>query len=264
MSSVARLAGFAVAALAVVACATSPTGRSQIKFKSDAEMAEMGEQAFAQIKAQTRQSRDAQAKEVVNCVVANVIRALPAKERLGWEVVVFDDNMVNAFALPGRKVGVYEGIFRVARNQDQLATVLGHEVAHVLADHANERVSTSTLASGATRALAAGAGYYAGQHAMGLLGVGLQMGVLMPFNRKQESEADEYGLELMAEAGFDPGQSIPLWENMAKVQSEAPPEFLSTHPSGETRIKDLRALLPEAHKLQEQAAAAGAKPDCKF
>lgn len=256
----------ALASAALVwACATSPTGRTQIKFVSEAEMAQMGEQAFAQIKGQSRQSRDAQATELVNCVAGHIIRTLPAKQRLGWEVVVFDDNMVNAFALPGRKIGVYEGIFRVARNQHQLATVLGHEVAHVTAEHANERVSTSSLASNATQILAAGAGSLAGQQAMGLLGVGLQMGVLMPFNRKQESEADEIGLQYMAKAGFDPGQSIPLWENMARVQGgEGPPEFLSTHPSGERRMKDLNARLPEAQSLQKEAVEGGAEPDCGF
>ncbi len=255
-----------LAAAAVTwACATSPTGRGQILYMSESDMADMGEQAFAQIKAENRISRDPQANQIIRCVANRIIATLPGRQKLGWEVVVFDDNMVNAFALPGNKIGVYEGIFRVARNQDQLATVIGHEVAHVMARHANERVSTSTLASSATQILAAGATSAVNAQAIGLLGAGVQYGVLMPFNRTQESEADVLGLDYMAQAGFDPDQSIPLWQNMERVQGgEAPPEFLSTHPSGETRMKTLKKHLPEARKLAEEARAAGRIPDCGF
>lgn len=262
---VSRIVLMLAAAAVTWGCATSPTGRSQILYMSDSDMAEMGEQAFAEIKARNALSRDPQATQVIQCVASRIIATLPGKEKLGWEIAVFDDNMVNAFALPGNKIGVYEGIFRVARNQDQLATVIGHEVAHVTARHANERVSTSNLASGATQVLAAGTGSYAGAQAVGLLGAGVQFGVLMPFNRKQESEADIVGLEYMARAGFDPAQSIPLWENMGRVQGgEEPPEFLSTHPSGDTRLKELRARLPEAQKLADEARAKGLNPDCGF
>lgn len=252
-------------AAAVWGCATSPTGRGQILYMSESEMAQMGEQAFAEIKAQNATSRDIQAQQIIQCVAGRIIGTLPGKEKLGWEVAVFDDNMVNAFALPGNKIGVYEGIFRVARNQDQLATVIGHEVAHVMARHANERVSTQSLASSATQVLAAGAGSAVNAQAIGLLGAGVQFGVLMPFNRKQESEADVIGLEYMAKAGFNPEQAIPLWENMERVQGgEAPPEFLSTHPSGESRMKVLKSELPGAKKLAEEARAKGLKPDCGF
>lgn len=254
-----------VAAAVTWGCATSPTGRGQILYMSENEMAEMGEQAFTQIKANTNRSRDLQANQVIQCVAGKIIGTLPGKAKLGWEVVVFDDNMVNAFALPGNKIGVYEGIFRVARNQHQLATVLGHEVAHVTARHANERVSTQNLASSATQVLAAGSGSAVNAQAIGLLGAGVQFGVLMPFNRTQESEADVVGLEYMARAGFDPEQAIPLWENMDRIQgSESPPEFLSTHPSGESRMSTLKAEMPGALKLAEEARARGLDPDCGF
>jgi predicted Zn-dependent protease len=255
------------AALAVsatlAACGTSPTGRPQIKFKSEDEMAAMGEQSFQQIRAQTPASRDQQATAIVNCVATAIIGQLPVKQRFGWEVVVFDSNQVNAFALPGRKIGVFEGIFRVARNQDQLATVIGHEVAHVIAQHANERVSTSTAAGFGAQAVSAGGG--AGGAAAGAaLGVGLQYGVLMPFNRKQETEADVLGLDLMAKAGFDPRQSLPLWENMERQTGEKPAEFVSTHPSGETRSLNLNNQLPIALEFYEEAKKSQLIPDCGF
>ena len=134
-----------VAALVIVAvstlaasCSTSPTGRKQLTVFSEEKMDAMGEQSFAQIKAQTPSSRDGEAIRIVNCVASAITERLPAEERgHGWEVWVFDGNMVNAFALPGRKIGVYEGIFRAARNQDQLAAVIGHEIAHVTSRHAN-------------------------------------------------------------------------------------------------------------------------------
>jgi predicted Zn-dependent protease len=142
-----RITALIVTTLLVIGCASSPTGRPQLAFKSEREMRQMGEQAFTQIKAQTPLSRDGQAIRIVLCVAEAITSRLPAEQRgAGWEVLVFDGNAVNAFALPGNKIGVYEGIFRAARNQDQLAAVIGHEVAHVTARHANERVSTTYAA----------------------------------------------------------------------------------------------------------------------
>lgn len=262
-----RAAIVLAAALTAAACSTSPTGRSQLAFMSEREMQQMGEQTFTQIKAQTPQSRDGESIRVILCVAEAITSRLPADQRgAGWEVVVFDDNAVNAFALPGNKIGVYEGIFRAARNQDQLAAVIGHEVAHVIAHHANERVSTATAAQmgvSVAQAAAGGSGSAGGQVA-GLLGAGATVGVILPFNRKQESEADVVGLDLMARAGFNPAQAIPLWENMARIGQEKPPEFLSTHPSDETRLNGLKKALPEAEKLYAEAQAKGFQPSCGF
>ena len=135
-----------LATLAVVAgCAMSPTGRPQLAIYSETKMDEMGQQAFSEIKAQTPLSRDSEAIRIVRCVAFAITERLPAEQRShGWEVLVFKGNQVNAFALPGRKIGVYEGIFRVAHNQHQLAAVIGHEIAHVTSRHANERVSTAS------------------------------------------------------------------------------------------------------------------------
>jgi predicted Zn-dependent protease len=255
------------AVLSATACSTSPTGRAQLAFMSERDMVEMGEQAFLQIQSQTPVSRDQQAIAIVRCIANSIVRHLPADDRgAGWDVVVFDGNAVNAFALPGNKIGVYEGIFRAARNQDQLAAVIGHEVAHVTSQHANERVSTTyatQMGVNIAQSAAGGSGTYSGQ-LMGLLGAGATVGVILPFNRKQETEADIVGLDYMARAGFNPEQAVPLWENMGRIGKEKPPEFLSTHPSDETRMKNLRAKIPASTKLYQEALEKGFQPDCGF
>ena len=152
----------------------------------------------------------------------------------------------------------------MARNQDQLATVLGHEVAHVLAEHGNERVSTAFAAQAGVDLVGkiSGSATPTQQQLLGLLGLGAQVGVLLPFSRAQESEADSLGLDLMARAGFDPRESIQLWKNMSDAGGGQPPEFLSTHPSHGTRIEDLTARMPDARVLSEQARAQGRRPAC--
>jgi predicted Zn-dependent protease len=178
-------------------------------------------------------------------------------------VVVFNDKAANAFALPGGKIGVYTGLLQVAQTQDQLAAVIGHEVAHVTAQHANERVSTAFAAEAGLNVVdAIYGGTSSGRNAMALLGLGTQVGVLMPFGRAQESEADLLGLDLMARVGFDPREAVTLWQNMARSGGGAPPEFLSTHPSHATRIEDLQKRMPEALKLYDAARVAGRKPKC--
>jgi predicted Zn-dependent protease len=180
-----------------------------------------------------------------------------------WEVVVFEEESANAFALPGGKIGVHTGLLDVATNQHQLATVLGHEVAHVLAEHGNERVSTQLATQGGLELIQAisGPASPTKNAALAALGLGAQVGVLLPFSRAQESEADTIGLELMARAGFDPRQGPVLWENMSR-QGGQPPEFLSTHPSGDTRIRSLEAQVPEVMPVYERARSAGRRPSC--
>jgi len=175
-----------------------------------------------------------------------------------WEVVVFEEEEPNAFALPGGKIGVNTGIVKVAKSQDQLATVLGHEVAHVIAHHANERVSQQAVAG----TLMQVAGATLDPRLAAALGAGAQVGVLLPFSRTQESEADLVGLDLMASAGFDPRASVEFWQNMEKAGGAGTPEFLSTHPSGSTRMSDLRNRLPQAMQLYDQATQAGRRPRC--
>ncbi|MBJ19561.1 MAG: M48 family metallopeptidase [bacterium] len=254
-----------------VGCATSPTGRSQLILHSADQMAQMGTSAFTEMKSKTPRSSNSSQTALVRCVANSITSILtPADTRsvsVGqWEVELFDDPTANAFALPGGKMGVHTGLLDVATTPAQLAAVMGHEVAHVLARHGNERISQSTSAQVVMGAVAvmAGADTPARQQAMAALGLGVQYGILMPFGRGQESEADIVGLGLMARAGFDPRQSVTLWQNMARASSgQAPPEFMSTHPSNQTRISDLRAAMPQAIVLYDRAVSTGHRANCQ-
>jgi predicted Zn-dependent protease len=261
-----RLILFAAAAT-LTACATSPTGRDQLILFPDDQVAQMGVTAYQELKNSTPVTRDSSASQYVGCVANALTGALPGGSAIQpeqWEVTVFADDQINAFALPGGKIGVYQGLLAVAENQDQLATVVAHEIAHVLSRHSNERISTQYATSTGLElaSVLAGQSTPAKQTLFGLLGVGAQVGVLLPFGRRQESEADIVGLELMARAGFDPGQSVDLWRNMNAAGGGGPPEFLSTHPSGETRIRTLQRHIPDVLPLAEQARAGGSRPDC--
>ncbi len=248
----------------ILACETSPTGRRQLSLVSDAQLEQMSVSAFAQMKQQTPVSKDAKVNNYVRCIADAITTTLP--EHRSWETVVFEDKTANAFALPGGKIGVHTGLLTVAKSQSQLATVIGHEVAHVLANHSKERLSEQLAAqSGITLAsiLLAGEGNQRDskyQMAMAAIGLGAQYGLLLPHSRAQESEADILGLDLMAKAGFDPSESIPLWQNMAAQGGGRTPEFMSTHPSHGTRIENLGAHLPQARVYYQQAAR---KPNCR-
>lgn len=253
-----------ILAVAVVACTTSPTGRRQLHLFPESQMTEMGATAFLQMQEQVSVDKNPVVNRYVECVADAITAQLP--ESRDWEVRVFNDDTANAFALPGGKIGVHTGLFKVAKTPDQLATVLGHEVGHVLAEHSNERVSTAFATNAGlqvVQALAGGGGSAEQQMAMGLLGLGAQFGILLPFSRTQESEADTIGLQLMAKAGFDPRASVALWENMEQAGGEQPPEFLSTHPSHGHRISNLQKRMPAAIKLYEQARASGRAPNCR-
>ncbi len=248
-----------------VACATSPLGRRQLMIFPEAEMARMGATAYDQMKSKLPPSRDAALNAGVRCVAGAITAELDSPwKHLGWEVTVFEEPSPNAFALPGGKIGVHTGLMEVARNQDQLATVLGHEVAHVVAGHANERVSTAFATQTGLDLAAAlsGAASPTQRQLLGLLGLGAQIGVILPFSRTQEREADLLGLDLMAKAGFDPRQSVQPWRNMSAAGGARPPEFLSTHPSHGTRIQELSQRMPSAALLREGARAQGRQPSC--
>lgn len=260
---------FTVALVAVVvgACATSPTGRRQLQLFAPDEMAQMGDAAYQEIQKQTPTAESAADREYVNCVLEHLSRVVPKPVDGGeWQLTVFEEpDSINAFALPGGNVGVYTGLLKVTENQSQLAAVVGHELAHVQANHGNARLSTQYATQAGLGLLAALAGAGADgekQQIMSLLGVGATVGVILPFSRSQESEADVIGLRYMAEAGFDPRESIALWRNMMAAGGGGAPEFLSTHPAGETRIETLERNMPEAMGLYEQARAQGRTPDC--
>lgn len=243
-------------------CASSPTGRQQLRFFPPAEVQAMGIAAFDELKKETPQTTDPRLNRYVGCI-ANAITA-EIQGSGNWEVVVFQDEAANAFALPGGKIGVYTGMLKVAANQDQLAAVIGHEVAHVISEHPNERISTDYATQAGLQKIGEwfGGGQAANPQLMGLLGMGAQVGLILPFSRTQETEADVVGLNLMARAGFDPRQSVTLWQNMAQQGGPTPPEILSTHPASQTRITELSDAMPQVLPLYEHAQAQGKRPRC--
>ncbi|KTD97741.1 MULTISPECIES: M48 family metallopeptidase [unclassified Pseudoalteromonas] len=257
----------ALIATAVLAgCKTSPTGRTQIALYSDQQMSEMGTASFADMKKNQPINKDPKTNTYVNCIANKVIAVLPNEyASQNWEVVVFEDDSANAFALPGGYIGVHTGLLKIATNQDQVATVLGHEVGHVIAEHSNERVSQSSLLSTGMQlgsvALEMGNVQYRNEIMQGL-GLGAQYGVVLPFSRSHESEADTIGLELMAQAGFNPKESVTLWQNMSQAGSGATPEFLSTHPAPTSRIANLQSQMTKALSKQNSANSQGKRPQC--
>ena len=253
-----RLIASILICLVVAACATSPTGRHQLKLFSEDTIAKMGVTSYQQMKQKEPIDSTTADNRYVKCV-ADAITDVTGGE---WEVTVFKDDQVNAFALPGGKIGVYSGLLDVAKGDDQLAAVIGHEVGHVLAGHGNERISQQYATQGGLQVVSAflgGAGGTGSQQLMALMGLGAQVGILPPFSRAQESEADLIGLELMARAGFDPRQSVELWKNMSASGGQQPSEFLSTHPSDNTRISNLQSHMEKAIQLYQQAPT---HPNC--
>lgn len=249
-----------------VGCATSPTGRSQLILLPDDQMATLGAQAFDQMKVDEPVSSDPALNQYVQCISNAILSGSGLDSSGAWEIVVFDSDQVNAFALPGAKIGVYTGMIRFAQNQDQLAAVVGHEIGHVVARHSNERVSEQQAAAIAQGGLAMVLeGFQTNPNTRNAilagLGVGHQFGRALPHSRTQESEADVIGLDLMASAGFDPSAAPALWDSMA-ARGESPPEFMSTHPAPDRRAADLRARVPDVQSKYDGARRLGRRPAC--
>jgi predicted Zn-dependent protease len=250
--------------LLLAGCATAPyTGRRQLLFTSEGSESRMGYQAFQQIKHKYQVDRDPE----VNALVTRVGRRIAAAAQrpdYHWEFVVLEGKEANAFCLPGGKVGVFTGILKYTRNEAGMATVISHEVAHALARHAGERMSQSTLAQvgGLGLGLAlGGVGSAAGSAIMQGYSLGTQFGILLPYSRSQEYEADHIGVILMAKAGYDPAQAVEFWKRMMAGDKGAKmPQFMSTHPNDASRIRELEAFLPEARKYYVPAHAAPVCP----
>ncbi|MFC0444454.1 M48 family metallopeptidase [Pseudidiomarina halophila] len=254
----------ATALVGLVACTQSPTGRSQLQLFSSDEIAQLGAQSYNTLKEKEKISTDPAINRYVQCISDDLIAALPSPwAQQQWEVTVFDSEAVNAFALPGGKIGVYTGLIEVAENASQLAAVIGHEIGHVIAGHSNERMSNQ-FAAGLGLQLG---GALIGQEmeseqaamVMGVLGLGVQLGYILPYSRIHESESDELGLRYMAAAGYDPREAAELWRNMAKQGGPKPPEFLSTHPSPQTRVDKLEELAVDAMSTYRQAPKASCR-----
>jgi predicted Zn-dependent protease len=228
------------ALLGLAGCATNPeTGRSQLLLVGDSELSQMALSAWTEMKAKTPISRDpAAGTRVVR--VGTKIQNAAGRGGEAWEFVVFDTKDLNAFVLPGGRVGVYKGLLDFVENDDQLAAVLGHETGHVTAHHAAERASQQMAAQ---LAGSVAGSVLKGSTAAGIFGMGAQYGVLMPYARTQESEADKLGVDYMYRAGYDVRQSVRLWERMGQSGASRPPEVLSTHPDPANRMAALREYI---------------------
>ena len=235
------------------------TGRKSHVGMSAQQEAALGYQTYSQVLSQSRPVNSGPEVQIVRTVADRLAKVTgEAGRNYQWEVSLIQDDKVNAFCLPGGKIVVYTGILPVAQNDAALATVMGHEMAHATSRHGAQRVLQQNLTQTAMMGVAVSLSDmdYGKQRAvMGALGAGAQFGILMPFGRKHESEADDIGLTYMARAGYDPQESLRFWQRMEQAGRVAPPEFLSTHPSHGTRIQQLQALMPKA--LEEYKRAGG-------
>ena len=225
------------------------TGRSQVNLVSESDEKKLGVDAYQDILKKTPLSKN-QAWQAQLKRVGQRISAAAAKPDYQWEFNVLQGKEVNAFCLPGGKVAFWEGIMPVAQDDNGIAVIMGHEVAHALAHHGAERMTQSMGAQVLGELLSAGVGVVNPAYTEAFsqaYGLGVNVGVILPYGRSQESEADHIGLILMAKAGYDPSTAVPFWERMSKLQQGGtPPEFLSTHPSDATRIEQIKQWLPEA------------------
>jgi predicted Zn-dependent protease len=255
-----------IAFLLLLECSTVPiTGRKQLSLIPQSEMLSMSYQQYDDFLKSNKISTDQQNTQMVKRVGGKIQKAVETfftqnnmsgyLQDFQWEFNLVESEEVNAWCMPGGKVVVYSGILPVTQNEAGLAVVMGHEIAHAIAEHGNERMSQQLLAQMGGMALATALQNKPEQTQalwMTAFGLGAQVGVLLPFSRTQESEADQLGLIFMAMAGYDPNEAVTFWQRMSAGKSGSPPEFLSTHPSDETRIKNLQKLVPEAMKYYQQ------------
>ncbi|MFP4071575.1 MAG: M48 family metallopeptidase [Desulfovibrionales bacterium] len=231
------------------ACATAPyTGRSQLMLVPEEQAAAMGEQAAEQILQQERKSTNQDYVAMVERVGQRIV-SVTEQTPYTWQFHTIAGDQANAFALPGGYVFIYEGIFKYADSEAKLATVIAHEIAHVLVDHGSERMSMQLLSQlGETAAKTALSiqSPTATQAFDVAYGLASNVGVILPYSRQQELEADKVGLVLMAKAGYDPRAAIDFWQAMSSEKGAEPPVFLSTHPTGAQRIEQIRQFMPEA------------------
>jgi predicted Zn-dependent protease len=248
-------------AMLIVACSTVPlTGRRQLNFIPQADMLAMSFQQYDTFLKENPVSADKVNDAMVKRVGGRVQKAVEqyfAQQNMSghlsgyqWEFNLVQSDQVNAWCMPGGKVVVYTGILPVVKDETGLAVVMGHEIAHAIAEHGNERMSQQLLqqAGGTALSIAMRDKPQETQALwMTVYGVGTQLGALLPYSRLQESEADQLGLIFMAMAGYDPNAAIPFWQRMSALnKGQAPPEFLSTHPSDATRIRKIQELIPSA------------------
>jgi len=250
-----------IAAFVLVACSTVPiTGRKQLDLVPNSTMLSTSFQEYDKFLGEHKLSTNQEQTQMVKRVGTSIQKAVEQyfqQKNLSnqlngyaWEFNLVESEEVNAWCMPGGKVVVYTGILPITRDEAGLATVMGHEIAHAVARHGNERMSQGLLTQMGGMALAVALEQNPSQTSqlwMAVYGMGSQVGILLPYSRLHESEADHLGLIFMAMAGYDPNKAVEFWQRMSQMKGgQAPPEFLSTHPSDETRIRKIREFLPEA------------------
>jgi predicted Zn-dependent protease len=254
---------FLVAILVLTGCSTVPiTGRRQLSFIPQGELMTLSDQNYKQVLSQSKLSTDASWNQKVAEVGQKIAGSAETFMRENgmekdlknykWEFnLIQDDKTVNAFCMPGGKIVVYTGILPVVRDENGLATVMSHEVAHAIANHGGERMSQELVVQAGGMGLAQitkSKPVLAQKILMQAYGAGSQVGILLPYSRSHESEADHIGLILMARAGYDPKTAVAFWERMSSLGGAKPPEMLSTHPANARRIADINKEIPEAEK----------------
>lgn len=250
--------------LLLFACSTVPvTGRRSLNILPDSQLASLSLQQYTDVLKNSKLSNDPVKIQTVKRVGERIARATEEffrENRMEGEIqnykwefnVIDDDKVINAWCMPGGKVAVYTGIFPIAQDDTGLAVVMGHEIAHAIAKHGNERMSQGLLAQVGAVGLQAALSSHPAETTQiftAAYGLGANYGLILPYSRLQESEADHIGLILMAKAGYDPRKAVPFWERMNKSGGGRQPEFLSTHPAPETRIKQIESEVPEAMKF---------------
>lgn len=254
---------FLISLAVVIGCSTVPiTGRRQISFIPQNQLLSSSLESYKQVLSESKLSQDEQKKQMVVDVgkrIASSAEQFMRENKMEKEIknyqwefnLIQDDETVNAFCMPGGKIVVYTGILPVTQDEDGLAVVMGHEVAHALANHSGERMSQLMIVKMGETTLSSALSKYP-QQTQSLMqqayGYGTNYGVVLPYSRSHELEADHIGLILMARAGYNPNQAIPFWQRMGGMSGKRPMEFLSTHPSPERRIDDIRKEIPEAMK----------------
>ncbi len=257
MRQITQIAVLSFIMFAAIACTrVEGTGRRQFLITSVEQENSLGAQSYQEVLKSEKRSTDPQIQAYVERVGRRLAAVAP-DQGFTYEFNVLDSPEANAFCLPGGKVAVYTGILPYCQNEAGLAAVMGHEIGHAIARHGGERMSQQTLAGGAQTLLAVvlqerGVSPTQSNLAMTAFGVGTQIGVLLPFSREHESEADYLGLTYMAKAGYDPAEAAKFWDRFA-VLGGGGPEFLSTHPASDKRAEELREQLPKALKLYKKA-----------
>jgi predicted Zn-dependent protease len=255
-----------IMALLIQFCSLVPlTGRRQLSLVSDADMLSTSFVQYDQFLKENKLSKNTAQTNMVKTVgrrIQNAVTTYLAQNNLSqtlngfaWEFNLIESQEVNAWCMPGGKVVVYSGILPVTQNETGLAVVMGHEIAHAVAKHSNERMSQALVAQLGGQTLAAALQQKPQKTQeiwMSLFGVGVQIGAMLPYSRLQESEADHLGLIFMAMAGYDPNSAIAFWQRMSQIAGAKPPEFLSTHPSDENRIRKIKSEIPEAMKYYKK------------